>query len=173
MAENKGLRVNEQIRVREVRLIDDEGEQKGIVPTTEALKLAKERELDLVEVAPQANPPVCKILDYGKYRFELEKKLRDSKKKQKVLKLKEIRMQPKIGAGDLDFKSKHIKEFLAEGNKVKVTVRFRGRELAHTELGLDVLNAVLQRLEGEYVMEKNPAMEGRFMSMILNPKVKK
>ena len=86
MAENKGLRVNEQIRVREVRLIDDEGEQKGIVPTTEALKLAKERELDLVEVAPQANPPVCKILDYGKYRFELEKKLRDSKKKQKVLK---------------------------------------------------------------------------------------
>jgi len=173
LAENKGLRVNEQIRVREVRLIDDEGEQKGIVPTTEALKLAKERELDLVEVAPQANPPVCKILDYGKYRFELEKKLRDSKKKQKVLKLKEIRMQPKIGAGDLDFKSKHIKEFLAEGNKVKVTVRFRGRELAHTELGLDVLNAVLQRLEGEYVMEKNPAMEGRFMSMILNPKVKK
>ena len=89
------------------------------------------------------------------------------------MKLKEIRMQPKIGAGDLDFKSKHIKEFLAEGNKVKVTVRFRGRELAHTELGLDVLNAVLQRLEGEYVMEKNPAMEGRFMSMILNPKVKK
>lgn len=173
LAENKGLRVNEQIRVREVRLIDDEGEQKGIVPTTEALKMAKERELDLVEVAPQANPPVCKILDYGKYRFELEKKLRDSKKKQKVLKLKEIRMQPKIGAGDLDFKSKHIKEFLAEGNKVKVTVRFRGRELAHTELGLDVLNAVLQRLEGEYVMEKSPAMEGRFMSMILNPKVKK
>ena len=126
MAENKGLRVNEQIRVREVRLIDGEGEQRGIVPILEALKIAKEQELDLVEVAPQANPPVCKILDYGKYRFELEKKLRDSKKKQKVLKLKEIRMQPKIAEGDIEFKSKHIKEFLAEGNKVKVTVRFRG-----------------------------------------------
>ena len=175
MADNKekGLRVNEQIRVREVRLIDDEGEQKGIVTTTEALKMAKERELDLVEVAPTANPPVCKILDYGKYRFEQEKKLRDSKKNQKTLKLKEIRMQPKIGAGDLDFKSKHVQEFLAEGNKVKVTIRFRGRELAHTELGLGVLNEVLKRLGDEYVMEKQPAMEGRFMSMTLSPKSKK
>lgn len=176
MAENnkeKGLRVNEQIHIREVRLIDDEGEQKGIVPTKEALRMAKERELDLVEVAPTANPPVCKILDYGKYRFEQEKKLRDSKKNQKLLKLKEIRMQPKIGAGDLDFKSKHVKEFLAEGNKVKVTVRFRGRELAHTELGLDVLNEVLKRLGDEYVVDKQPAMEGRFMSMVLSPKAKK
>ena len=152
MAENKGLRINEQIRVREVRLIDDEGEQKGIVPTIEALRMAKEQELDLVEVAPQANPPVCKILDYGKYRFEQEKKLRDSKKNQKQLKLKEIRMQPKIGSGDLDFKSKHIQEFLTEGNKVKVTIRFRGRELAHTELGYDVLKEVLKRLNDEYVI---------------------
>ena len=175
LAENKekGLRINEQIRVREVRLIDDEGEQKGIVPTAEALKMAKERELDLVEVAPTANPPGCKILAYGKYRFEQEKKLRDSKKNQKLLKLKEIRMQPKIGAGDLDFKSKHVQEFLAEGNKVKVTVRFRGRELAHTELGLDVLNEVLKRLGDDYVVEKQPSMEGRFMSMVLNPKAKK
>ena len=173
MAENKGLRINEQIRVREVRLIDDEGEQKGIVPTIEALRMAKEQELDLVEVAPQANPPVCKILDYGKYRFEQEKKLRDSKKNQKQLKLKEIRMQPKIGSGDLDFKSKHIQEFLTEGNKVKVTIRFRGRELAHTELGYDVLNEVLKRLNDEYVIEKQPAMEGRFMSMTLSPKAKK
>jgi len=175
LAENKekGLRINEQIRVREVRLIDSEGEQKGIVPTIEALKMAREHELDLVEVAPTANPPVCKILDYGKYRFEQEKKLRDSKKSQKLLKLKEIRMQPKIGAGDLDFKSKHVQEFLNEGNKVKVTVRFRGRELAHTELGLVVLQEVLKRLGDEYVMEKPPAMEGRFMSMVLNPKAKK
>ena len=173
MAENKGLRVNEQIRVREVRLIDGEGEQRGIVPILEALKIAKEQELDLVEVAPQANPPVCKILDYGKYRFELEKKLRDSKKKQKVLKLKEIRMQPKIAEGDIEFKSKHIKEFLAEGNKVKVTVRFRGRELAHTELGLEVLKKVLNRLEEDCTVEKQPAMEGRFMSMVVVPKVKK
>jgi translation initiation factor IF-3 len=169
----KGLRINEQIRVREVRLIDDEGEQKGIVPTIEALSMAKERSLDLVEVAPTANPPVCKILDYGKYRFETEKKLRDSKKKQKLLKIKEIRMQPKIGSGDLDFKSKHIQEFLNEGNKVKVTVRFRGRELAHTDLGLVVLQEVLKRLNDDYVVEKQPAMEGRFMSMTLNPKAKK
>ena len=104
---NKGPRINERIRVREVRLIDDEGNQMGIVPTMEALKMAKDRDLDLVEVAPTANPPVCKILDFGKYRFEQEKKLRDSKKKQKVLKLKEIRMQPKIGPGDLDTKAKH------------------------------------------------------------------
>ena len=173
MADNKGLRINEQIRVREVRLIDDKGGQKGIVPTIEALKMAKEQELDLVEVAPQANPPVCKILDYGKYRFEQEKKLRDSKKNQKQLKLKEIRMQPKIGAGDLDFKSKHVQEFLNEGNKVKVTIRFRGRELAHTELGYDVLKEVLKRLDDEYVVEKQPAMEGRFMSMTLSPKTKK
>ena len=155
MADNKGMRVNEQIRVREIRLIDDEGEQKGIVPTIEALRMAKDRDLDLVEVSPNANPPVCKILDFGKYKFEQEKKLRDSKKNQKVLKLKEIRMQPKIGAGDLDTKAKHVQEFLNEGDKVKVTIRFRGRELAHTELGYDVLKEVEKRLvEGSYAIEK-------------------
>ena len=169
---DKDLRVNEQIRVREVRLIQDGGER-GIIPTQEALAIAREAGLDLVEVAPQAVPPVVKILDYGKFKFENEKKVRDSKKKQKLLKLKEIRMQPKIDDHDLDFKSKHIREFLAEGNKVKVTVRFRGRELAHTELGLDVLKDVLARIEGEYVMDKPPAMEGRFMSMVLSPKTKK
>jgi translation initiation factor IF-3 len=168
----KDLRINEQIRVREVRIIRDNGEQ-AIVSTLEALELAKAQGLDLVEVAPTANPPVVKILDYGKYKFENEKKVRDSKKKQKSLKLKEIRMQPKIDDHDLDFKSKHVKGFLAEGNKVKVTVRFRGRELAHTELGLDVLKDVLARIEGEYVMDKPPAMEGRFMSMVLSPKAKK
>jgi len=174
LADNKGMRVNEQIRVREVRLIDDEGNQKGIVPTLEALKMAKERDLDLVEVSPNANPPVCKILDFGKYRFEQEKKLRDSKKNQKVLKLKEIRMQPKIGSGDLDTKAKHVQEFLNEGDKVKVTIRFRGRELAHTELGFDVLKEVEKRLEeGSYVIEKAAAMDGRFMSMTLASKVKK
>lgn len=170
---DKDLRINEQIRVREVRLISDDGEQQGIVSTIEALRMASEQGLDLVEVAPQASPPVCKILDYGKYKFENEKKVRDSKRKQKLLKLKEIRMQPKIDDHDLDFKSKHVSEFLAEGNKVKVTIRFRGRELAHTELGLDVLKDVLKRIEGEYVMDKPPMMEGRFMSMILSPKVKK
>lgn len=169
---NKGQRVNEQIRVREVRLIDDEGNQKGIVPTLEALKLAKDKDLDLVEVSPNANPPVCKILDYGKYRFEQEKKLRDAKKNQKVLKLKEIRMQPKIGSGDLDTKAKHVQEFLNQGDKVKVTIRFRGRELAHTELGYDVLQEVLKRLTSAYVIEKQPAMDGKFMSMTLAAKAK-
>ena len=173
MADNtKGTRINEQIRVREVRLIDDEGNQKGIVPTLEALKMARERELDLVEVAPTANPPVCKILDFGKYRFEQEKKLRDSKKNQKVLKLKEIRMQPKIGSGDLDTKAKHVQEFLDAGDKVKVTIRFRGRELAHTELGYDVLKEVTNRLTSAYVIEKPAAMEGKFMSMTLSAKAK-
>jgi translation initiation factor IF-3 len=170
---DKDLRINEQIRVREIRLITDEGEQQGIMPTVQALERAREQGLDLVEVAPQANPPVCKILDYGKFKFENEKKVRDTKKRQKLLKLKEIRMQPKIDDHDLDFKSKHVKEFLAEGNKVKVTVRFRGRELAHTELGLDVLNDVLKRIEGDYVMDKPPAMEGRFMSMVVSPKTRK
>lgn len=174
MADAKGLRINEQIRVREVRLIDDEGEQKGIVPTMEALRMAKDLDLDLVEVSPNANPPVCKILDYGKYRFEQEKRLRDSRKNQKALKLKEIRMQPKIGSGDLDTKAKHIQEFLDEGDKVKVTIRFRGRELAHTELGHDVLNEILKRLQNDsYSIEKPAAMEGRFMSMTLNAKAAK
>ena len=156
---NNGQRINEMIRVREVRLIDDEGNQLGIVATQEALKMAKDRDLDLVEVSPNANPPVCKILDYGKYKFEQEKKLRDSKKNQKVLKLKEIRMQPKIGSGDLDTKAKHIQEFLDEGDKVKVTIRFRGRELAHTELGYDVLNEVLKRLTSAYNIDKPAAMD--------------
>jgi translation initiation factor IF-3 len=168
----KDLRINEQIRVREVRLITGSGDQK-VMSTYDALSLAKEYGLDLVEVAPQAVPPVVKIMNYGKYKFENEKKIRDSKKRQKLLKLKEIRMQPKIDEHDIDFKSKHVKEFLCEGNKVKVTIRFRGRELAHTELGLVVLKDVLARIEGEYVVDKAPTMEGRFMSMILSPKSKK
>jgi translation initiation factor IF-3 len=159
--------------VREVRLIREEGEQQGVMSTPEALEIARGMGLDLVEVAPQAVPPVVKIMDYGKFKFENEKKVRDSKKKQKLLKLKEIRMQPKIDDHDLDFKSKHVREFLGEGNKVKVTVRFRGRELAHTELGLVVLKDVLARVEGEYIMDKPPVMEGRFMSMVLSPKPKK
>ena len=170
---NKGQRVNEMIRVREIRLIDDEGNQMGIVPTMEALRMAKDKGLDLVEVSPNANPPVCKILDFGKYRFEQEKKLRDSKKKQKLQALKEIRMQPKINDHDLSFKARHIQDFLDDGDKVKVTIRFRGRELAHTELGLDVLNNVLAKLGGDLTVEKPPAMEGRSMSMTLAPKSKK
>jgi translation initiation factor IF-3 len=158
--------------VREVRLIKSDGEQM-VMSTRDALALAREEGLDLVEVAPQAAPPVVKIMNYGKYKFENEKRVRDSKKRQKLLKLKEIRMQPKIDDHDIDFKAKHISEFLAEGNKVKVTIRFRGRELAHTELGFDVLKDVLARIEGDYVVDRPPAMEGRFMSMILGSKAKK
>jgi len=170
LADNKNLRTNDQIRVREVRLIDDAGEQKGVLPTAEALRMAKELGLDLVEIAPQSNPPVCKILDYGKFKFEQEKKLKDNRKHQKIVKIKEVRMQPKIDDHDLDFKSKHVRGFLLEGNKVKVTIRFRGRELAHTEIGEDVLKSVLTKIEGLYVMESPPRMEGRFMSMMLIPK---
>jgi translation initiation factor IF-3 len=170
---SKELRINEQIRVREVRLIDAEGKQMGVVPIAEAMQMAQEAGFDLVEIAPQAIPPVCKILDYGKYRFELEKKNRESKKKQKLIKMKEIRMQPKIEEHDLLFKSKHVKDFLDEGNKVKVTVRFRGRELAHTERGKIVLEKVLGLLEDSFILEKEPAMEGRFMSMVIGPKGKK
>lgn len=172
----KDLRINQQIRVREVRVIDHEGKQRGILPTPQALEIAQEAGVDLVEVAPQANPPVCKMLDYGKYKFELEKKRKDAKKKQKQLKLKEIRMQPKIEKHDLQFKTKHVSEFLEEGNKVKVTIRFRGREMAHTEIGRDVLMQILanlDELETKYNVDRQPQMEGRFMSMILSPKSKK
>lgn len=168
----KDLRTNQMIRVREVRLVDENGEQMGVVPTPDALRLAEEKGLDLVEVAPQARPPVCKILDYGKYKFELEKKNRESKKRQKLVKMKEIRMQPKIEEHDLAFKAKHIHEFLDEGNKVKVTVRFRGRELAHTDRGRMVLDRVLGLLGPGVSVDRPPAMEGRFMSMILSPSTK-
>jgi translation initiation factor IF-3 len=166
-------RINEKIQVREVRLIDEKGEQRGIVPTVEALEMARRAGVDLVEVSPTASPPVCKLLDYGKYRFEQEKKLREAKKKQKLVKLKEIRMQPKIEEHDLAFKTKHIAEFLGEGFKVKVTIRFRGRELAHTERGRDVLNKVLEHLGESFVVDKTPVMEGRMMSMFISPKSKR
>jgi translation initiation factor IF-3 len=170
---NNELRINEKINVKEVRLIGAKGEQVGVIQTDKALKMAREESLDLVEVAPNANPPVCRLLDYGKYRFEMEKKTKESKKKQTQIKMKEIRMQPKIDTHDLDFKSKHIKDFLDDGNKVKVTVRFRGREMAHTELGVVVLEKVLELLADNYVVEKKPSMEGRFMSMLLSPKTNK
>lgn len=170
--QDRGPRVNERIRVREVRLIDEEGNQKGIIPTLEAIKIAKERDLDLVEVSPNVTPPVCKILDYDKYRFEQDKKLRESRKNQKVLKMKEIRMQPKIGSGDLDVKAKHLQEFLEEGCKVKVTIRFRGRELAHTDLGYGVMQEVLKRLTIPFIVEKNAAMDGKSMIMTLSAKTK-
>jgi translation initiation factor IF-3 len=156
-----------------IRDLDEKGEQRGIVPTVEAMEMARRAGVDLVEVSQTASPPVCKLLDYGKYRFEQEKKLREAKKKQKLVKLKEIRMQPKIEEHDLAFKTKHIAEFLGEGFKVKVTIRFRGRELAHTERGRDVLNKVLEHLGESFIVDKTPVMEGRMMSMFISPKSKR
>ena len=169
----KDLRINDVIRVREVRLIDDEGNQLGVVPTPKAMEMAEDKGLDLVEIAPNADPPVCKILDYGKYKFELEKKNRENKKKQKLQELKEIRMQPKIDTHDLQFKTKHVRDFLDKGAKVKVTIRFRGRELAHTDRGRDVLYKVLDLLDRDVTVDRQPAMEGRFMSMIISTRAKK
>lgn len=176
MAAIKNLRINENIRIREVRLIDENGEQLGVLPTREALQKAQDVGLDLVEVSPNANPPVCRIIDYGKYKFEQEKKLRESKKKQTVIKNKEVRMQPKIEEHDLSFKTKMIGKFLKEGNKVKVTIRFRGRELAHKDRGRDLLNKILSILDEDniaYNVDKKIAMEGKMMSMILSQKAKK
>ena len=157
------------IRVPEVRLISADGRQAGVVSTDQAMELARESGLDLVEVSPMARPPVCKILDYGKYKFEQEKRIKESKRKQKLGKLKEIRMQPKIETHDLQFKARQVRQFLEEGNKVKVTIRFRGRELAHTEIGRDVLGRILKILVDAAVLERRPQMEGRFMSMFLSP----
>lgn len=161
------------IGVPNVRLIDQEGTQHGVIPTAQALQMARDAGLDLVEVAPQASPPVCRLLDYGKFKFDTEKRTKESRKKQKLLKMKEIRMQPKIETHDLDFKTKHIQEFLEEGSKVKVTIRFRGRELAHTEIGRAVLEAILDRLGTTIHLDRAPMMEGRFMSMIVSPKQKR
>lgn len=172
----KDLRINRQIRAREVLVIDQNGTQRGIMDIHSANILADEAGLDLVEVSPNANPPVCKILDFGKYRYEMEKKNREAKKNQAVIKLKEIRMQPKIEKHDLETKSKAIGEFLGEGNKVKVSIRFRGRELAHPELGKAVLDRILDKLTEDgvsYNLDKGALMEGKMMSMMLSPAKKK
>ena len=159
--------------MKEIFLIDQEGEKIGVVPITEALAKADELGLDLVEISPTAKPPVCKILNYGKYKFELEKKAKDSKKNQQVQKLKEVRLQPKIEKHDYDFKLQHIKEFLDEGDKVKITIRFRGRQMAHTYLGEEVLNKYVEDLKEFGIMEKRPNMEGKSMSIIISPIKKK
>ena len=168
----KDIRVNRQIRVPQIFLIDEKGEKKGVVSTREALELADNVGLDLVEVSPNARPPVCKILDYGKYRYETQKKLREAKKNQTIIKTKEIRMQVKVDVGDLKTKARFISEFLSEGNKVKRSVRFRGREMQHIEIGQIVLDKVLALLDEQsisYQIEQSPTMEGRMLSMLIAP----
>ncbi|MCC7103729.1 MAG: translation initiation factor IF-3 [Chloroflexi bacterium] len=164
----KDLRVNERIRVREVRVIDENGEQLGVLPTFEALELARNRNVDLVEVAPMAVPPVCRLLDYGRFKYEQEKKEREARKNQKNIELKEIRLRPKIGEHDFHAKEVRARDFIEEGDKVKVTVLFRGRELAHPQLGRELLEKMAQRLSDVAVVERAPMTEGKTMHVILS-----
>ncbi len=164
------LMINEQIRDREVRLIGVNGEQLGIMSAREAMKIAEEAELDLVKIAPTAKPPVCKIIDYGKYRYEMARKEKEARKKQKVVELKEIRLSPNIDTNDLNTKMNAARKFLSKGDKVKVTLRFRGREMAHMNVTRHVLDDFAAELSEIAVMEKPPKVEGRTISMVLAEK---
>jgi translation initiation factor IF-3 len=164
------VRVNRQIRISPVRVVTAEGEQLGVLPVEEALAAAQERGLDLVEVAPMARPPVVKIMDYGKFKFEEAKAARAAKKKQHVIHLKEVKYRPGIDDHDFDFKTRHAREFLGEGNKVKVTMMFRGRQMAHPELGKAVLDRVATTLADVGKIEQEAKLDGRNMIMVLAPK---
>lgn len=160
------------IRVKDVRVISSEGEQLGVMLVRDAIKQAEDLGLDLVEVAPTANPPVCRIMDFGKYKYEMAKKAAESKKHQTVIVVKEIKLRPRTDDHDVEFKTNNIKRFLAEGNKVKVTVMFRGREMAHTSYGRAVLDRILKDLEAEAIIEQTIRMEGKNMTLMLGPKAK-
>ena len=162
--------INEEINDREVRLIGDQGEQLGIMSAAEALRIAEEKELDLVKIAPGSNPPVCKIMDYGKYRFEQTKKEKEAKKNQRIVEVKEIRMSPGIDTNDFNTKLKNAQKFLSDGDRVKVSVRFRGREMAHTDIGATLLKDFAAQCAEIANMDKAPKLEGRNMSMFLSPK---
>jgi translation initiation factor IF-3 len=166
---NKSVRVNQQIRVREVRVIDEEGAQLGIQTIQDALRLAYERGLDLVEVAPNAVPPVCRLLDFGKYQYERQKKEREARKAQKVIEIKEIRLRPRTGEHDLDTKVRQALSFLDDGSKVKVTVRFRGREISHPEIAREQLDEFATKVGSAAVIESSPLMEGKNLFMLLSP----
>ena len=161
------LMINGQIRDKEVRVIAENGDQLGVMPVKEAMKLAQEAELDLVKIAPKAQPPVCKIIDYGKYRYELARKEKEAKKKQKTVEVKEVRISPNIDTNDLNTKVNNAKKFIAKGNKVKVTLRFRGREMAHMQQSKHILDDFAEMLAEVAVVEKPAKLEGRSMSMVL------
>ncbi|NVO15982.1 MAG: translation initiation factor IF-3 [Rhodoplanes sp.] len=165
-----GPRVNDEIRVREVHLIDKDGANKGTVLIAEALRLAQEAGLDLVEIAPNAEPPVCKLLDYGKFKYQEQKKAAEARKKQKIVEVKEIKFRPMIDDHDYDVKMRAMHRFFEEGDKVKVTLRFRGREMAHQELGFQLLNRVKDDTSKLAKVEQDPKMEGRQMVMVLAPR---
>ncbi len=162
--------INEQIRDREVRVVSASGEQLGIMSSRDAMKLAQEAELDLVKIAPKAQPPVCKIIDYGKYKYEQTRKEKEAKKKQKTVEIKEVRMSPNIDTNDLNTKINNAKKFLVKGNKVKVTLRFRGREMAHVQQSRHILDDFAETLKDIASIEKPPKLEGRNMSMVLTVK---
>jgi len=168
--QKSGPRINQEIRSPQVMLIDGEGQKKGVTELADALRLAEESGLDLVEIVPNAEPPVCKILDYGKFRFLEQKKAAEARKRQKVVEIKEIKMRPGIDDHDYDVKMKAVRRFFEEGDKVKLTLRFRGRELAHQELGYAVLNRVKTETSLFAKVEAEPSMEGRQMVMVLAPK---
>ena len=162
--------INEQIRDREIRLIGEDGKQLGIMSAREAMKIAQEAELDLVKIAPAAKPPVCKIIDYGKYKYEQARKEKEAKKKQKTVEVKEVRLSPNIDTNDLNTKINNAKKFISKGNKVKVTLRFRGREMAHVQQSKHILDDFAETLADVAVVEKPAKMEGRAMSMVLAEK---
>ena len=164
------MRINEEIRAREVRVVADEGEQLGIMSGRDALNLALERHMDLVEIAPNAKPPVCRIMDYGKYRFEQAKKEKEARKNQKIVEIKEIRMSLNIDTNDFNTKVNHTIRFLKDGDKVKVSVRFRGREMTHTNLGNDLLARFREACSEYGVVEKPPKLEGRSLAMVVSAK---
>lgn len=164
------LMINEQIRDKEIRLIGADGEQLGIMSAKDAMKLAREADVDLVKIAPSATPPVCKLIDYGKYKYELIRKEKEAKKKQKTIETKEVRLSPNIDVNDLNTKSNAARKFLEKGNKVKVTLRFRGREMAHVESSKHILTDFAEKLSDIAVVEKAPKMEGRSMMMFLTEK---
>ena len=164
------LMINEQIKDKEVRLVGEGGEQLGIMSARDAMKLAMEAELDLVKIAPTAKPPVCKIIDYGKYRYELSRKEKEAKKKQKVVEVKEIRLSPNIDANDLNTKMNATRKFIVKGNKVKITLRFRGREMAHMHSSKHILDEFAEKVSDIAIVEKAPKLEGRSISMVLTEK---
>ena len=164
------MRVNNRIRVREVRVIGESGEPLGVMQTLDALKRAEEAGLDLVEVAPTVNPPVCRIIDYSKYKYEQEKREKEARKKQKIVHIKEIRMGPKIGEHDYQFKLRFLQDFLKRGDKVKVTMMFRGREMAHIDLGRKVLDRLASDISAVGEVEASPRLEGRIFSMTIKAK---
>ncbi len=161
-------RVNERIRAREVRLIDENGEMVGVMPPSRALDIARERNLDLVEVSPNAIPPVCKLMDYGRYKYEQAKKENEARKHQKTVTLKEIRLSPRTDEHDVDVKTRKIQEFLAEGDRVRVSVKFRGAEMRHPDIGRKLLDGIAEVLKGSAIIERSPIMEGKMMSMIVS-----